>query len=392
MKTLESLEERQLKSKVQEEVPELGSTDLLALSGPEPKRALTLSLIPGLGQLYNGEIVKGCLFLGVTFANLILIALLFSTESLLQGVIHFAAIFHAEPKLNIEQALEVVHSGRSVTMVYLALILSYAGFVARDAYDRAREKLIGKELPRFKLTMPEATSGSYLFHFSIICSLVLMVIFFCAPPKSKVQETDIVLMTPEPPAPPKKEPEPPKPKQEPKQEVKQEPKKVEPPKQPPKPPEPTPVAFAVKSDKPTDNVVVSSDPAPATAPSEPVSSGGPSGSPSGTGGDAGGGQGDDFDFGAYLSEVQKRIKKTWHPPRGPDSQNVTLKFKVLADGTATNIRLVKSSGLAATDDAAKEAIVNASPFPALPKSAGDDIDIKFTFDYNVFKGGAPSGQ
>ncbi len=389
MKTLESLGERELETKVPEEVPELGSADLGALEGLEPRRALTLSIIPGLGQIYNGETVKGYLFIGVTVANLILLSLLFSTETLLNFIIHCGALFHTESKLNIEQALAVVHSGRTVTMVYLGLILSFSAYVARDAYDRAREKRFGKLVPRFKFSMPEATSGSYLFHFSLICTLVLAVIFFVVPSKPKVQVTEIALVAPDKPEPPKKAPDPPKPKQEPKQELKEEPKKVEPPKQAPKPPQPTPVAFAVKTDKAADPVVVSSDPAPAAAAPTPTT-GDTSGSATGgsPGGSAGGGEGDDFDFGAYLAEVQKRIKKTWHPPRGAESQSVTLKFKVLADGTATNIRLVKSSGVSASDDAAKEAIANGSPFPPLPKSAGDDIDIKFTFDYNVFSGRA----
>lgn len=380
MKT-KSLEKRQRESK--------GSAyaDLGKLEGKEPKRALTLSLLPGLGQIYNGELGKGLLFLGVTVANLILITLLFFTGPLLSALTQAAALIHASPKINIEQALEIVHTGRAVTLVYLGLIVSFALFAARDAYDRAREKRRGKILPRFVLTMPEATSGSYLFHFSIICSLLLLVIFFMAPPKPQVQATDIELMRePDPPPPPKKQPEPPKPKQ-----TKQEVKKLEPKKVPPTPPKPTPVAFAVKTDKPVaDPVVVSDEPAP--EPTPPAQTGSPNGSPGGGEESAGGGgDGDDFDFGSYLAEVQKRIKKNWFPPRGAESLSVVLKFKVLKDGSATSIRLVRSSGVAAADDAAKTAITNGSPFPALPKSAGEDIDIKFTFDYNVFNGKLPSG-
>lgn len=379
MKT-ESLEERPI-----ETTPAGGvAVDLGVLEGEEPKRALTFSVVPGLGQIYNGEIGKGTLFLGVTAANLLLVALLFFTGPLLNGIMQLAALLHAAPKINIPQILETVHTGRAVTLVYLCLILSFVAYAARDAYDRAREKRHGKTLPRFVLTMPEATSGSYLFHFSIICSLVLLIIFFMAPPKPMVQATDIQLVTPQEPPKPEKAPEPPKPKQQPKQEIKKtvEPKKVT----PPTPPKPIPVAIAVPTDKPVaDPVVQSNDPAPEPATTQQTS-GSPNGSTGGTSADAGGGEGDDFDFGAYLSEVQKRIKKNWFPPRGAESLSVVLKFKVLKDGSATNIRLVRSSGKAAVDDAAKAAITNGSPFPALPKSAGDDIDIKFTFDYNVFNG------
>lgn len=381
MKSSQSLEERKIEGPRDEAAP---ATDMSALEAVEPKRALTLSIIPGLGQFYNGERVKGVLFLGVTAANLLLLSLLFCTGSLLNFLLSAAAIFHAAPKINVEQAMEIVHTGRSVTLVYLGLILSFALYAARDAYDRAREKRQGKTVPRFAFTMPEATSGSYLFHFSIICSMVLLVIFFMSPQKPPVQTTDIVLVQEVEPPPAKKPPEPPKPKQEPKQEIKKaEPKKVE-----PTPPKPTRVAVAVPTKDPVaDPVVQSNEPEPPAAPAQ--SSGSPNGTgPSGsTGSEAGGGgDGDDFDFGAYLSEVQKRIKKNWFPPRGAESLSVVLKFKVLKDGTATSIRLVRSSGIAAADDAAKTAIMNGSPFPSLPKSAGDDIDIKFTFDYNVFNG------
>lgn len=379
MKTTVSLEERQEDITGQEV-----SSKVSLLEEKIPKRALALSIIPGLGQIYNGESVKGMLFLGVSAANLILLGLLFFTGPLLQGLVQLAALLQCAPKINVQQAMEIVHTGRSVTLVYLGLILSYALYAARDAYDRARVKQRGAILPKFALTMPEATSGSYLFHFSVICSLVLLVIFFAAPPVPTKQSTDIELLAPELPPPPQKKPEPPKPKQEPKVEQ----KKVEPLKKPAEPPKPTPVAFAVKTDKPVaDPVVVSDEPAPpSTAPAE---SGSPNGSPNGTQGADAGGEGDDFDFGSYLAEVQKRIKKNWFPPRGAESLSVTLKFKVLKDGSATNIRLVKSSGVAAADEAAKAAISNGSPFAALPKAAGDDIDIKFTFDYNVFNGKLP---
>ena len=381
MKSTQSLEERELDTSAADI-----SADLSLLQPIEARRALTLSILPGLGQFYNGERVKGALFIGVTAANLLLLSLLFFTGPLLNSLMCLASIFHAAPKINVEQALEIVHTGRSVTLVYLGLIVSFALYAARDAYDRAVEKRRGKLIPRFALTMPEATSGSYLAHFSIICTMVLLVIFFMAPPKPQVQATDIELMRDEDPPPPKKAPEPPKPKQEPKQEI----KKVEPKKLAPTPPKPTPVAFAVPSKEPVaDPVVVSNEPAaPATQPSA-------TGSPNGTGApgpssaDSGGGDGDDFDFGAYLSEVQKKIKKNWFPPRGAESLTVVLKFKVLKDGSASSIRLVKSSGVAAADDAAKTAIMNGAPFPSLPKSAGDDIDIKFTFDYNVFNGKLP---
>ena len=41
-----------------------------------PSKALLLSLIPGLGQIYNKQKAKGFIFLGVTLAFLIYLQLL----------------------------------------------------------------------------------------------------------------------------------------------------------------------------------------------------------------------------------------------------------------------------------------------------------------------------
>ena len=358
------------------------TADLSALQGREPGRAATLSIIPGLGQIYNGEPIKGYLFLAVSTANVMLLSLLFCTEPLLNALISIGSLLHTDSRINVQQALEIIHTGRSVTLVYLGLILSFVLYSMRDAYDRAVEKRRGTVPPRFKLSMPEATSGSYLFHFSVVCALLLMVLFVVAPPKPQVQSTNIELMQPEPEPPAPKKPDPPKPKEVPKLA----PKKVEVPKKvTPTPPKPTPVAFAVKTDQPVaDPVVVSDTPAPPVE--EPAGS--PNGSPNGTGApDAGGGGGgEDVDLSGYLDEVKKRIKKNWFPPRGAESLTVTLKFKVQQDGSVAAIRLVKSSGIAAADDAAKLAVTNSAPFPTLPNGAGPFLDIKFAFDYKVFNG------
>jgi TonB family protein len=85
--------------------------------------------------------------------------------------------------------------------------------------------------------------------------------------------------------------------------------------------------------------------------------------------------------------MQRRIKKAWFPPKGNESKRISLKFKVAKSGQVTRIRLVESSGLQIADAAAITAIETASPFAPLPAGAPDQVEIKFTFDYNVFNGG-----
>lgn len=95
----------------------------------------------------------------------------------------------------------------------------------------------------------------------------------------------------------------------------------------------------------------------------------------------------DIDFGPYMAELQRRIKRAWFPPRDARSKRVKVIFKVHRNGEMTNLRLANSSGLTAADEAALKAIETAAPFHPLPAGAPADVDIEFTFDYNVFNGG-----
>jgi len=95
----------------------------------------------------------------------------------------------------------------------------------------------------------------------------------------------------------------------------------------------------------------------------------------------------DVDFGPYMADLQRRIKRAWFPPRGQENRRVVVVFKIHREGELSNLRLVTSSGMAGADKAAMSAVENAAPFRHLPEGASDDVDIQFTFDYNVFTGG-----
>ena len=93
-------------------------------------------------------------------------------------------------------------------------------------------------------------------------------------------------------------------------------------------------------------------------------------------------------MGPYMSELQRRIKKAWFPPKGNETKRVVVSFHVKKNGTlrGNDVKIERSSGVNIADEAAEDAVINAAPFPPLPAGAGDEIDIKFTFDYNVFGG------
>jgi TonB family protein len=98
----------------------------------------------------------------------------------------------------------------------------------------------------------------------------------------------------------------------------------------------------------------------------------------------------DVDFGPYMANLQRRIKRAWFPPRSAECKRVTVKFKVHSDGAVTDLLLVNSSGIAQVDKAALKAVANAAPMRPLPEGAPSDVDIQFTFDYNVFGRGENS--
>ncbi len=93
------------------------------------------------------------------------------------------------------------------------------------------------------------------------------------------------------------------------------------------------------------------------------------------------------DFGPYMSELQRRIKRAWFPARADLSHRVVVVFKIHSNGQCSDVSIKKSSGISRHDQAAVEAVQNAAPFAPLPKYSPDAVDIEFTFDYNVFSGG-----
>lgn len=91
------------------------------------------------------------------------------------------------------------------------------------------------------------------------------------------------------------------------------------------------------------------------------------------------------DFGPYMRELQRRIKMNWDPPKGNESKRVVLLFKIAKDGRLLSLRVFKSSGVPSADKAALSAVELTAPFKRLPPEfRGSNIDIQFTFDYNVF--------
>lgn len=93
----------------------------------------------------------------------------------------------------------------------------------------------------------------------------------------------------------------------------------------------------------------------------------------------------DINFGPYMSALQRKIKRSWRPPRGTESNTIKVTFSINSDGRLANLKIVQACADQQANQAALNAVINSSPFDPLPPGSNDSIDIEFTFDYNVFQ-------
>lgn len=351
-----------------------------------PRKALVLSLLPGLGQIYNGETSKGALYLIAAVTTLLFIVGLITSPMLLDWLAGSGFKLNS----NLMPVVRQASTPLNITL-WSCLYLGFCLYTAREAYDNAQQSLKGRYFARFYFGLPESASGSYLMHISmLIVLLIIGVVSIAHTPEPQKTEIEFMLEPPpdEPPPPPPKAPKPPAPKPKadpapaPKPKAEPPPKAIEPPK--PVPPTPAPV---VPTDLPiVDGPAPISQPVGPPAPSTSANGGGRTAGGSNAGGGGGDGDSTEVDLSGYLAEMQRKIKAKWFPPRGNESKKIMVSFKLNRRGEVSKLRLKRSSMLAIADEAAMVAIKNASPFGPLPKGSPDEVEIKFTFDYDVFSG------
>ncbi len=91
------------------------------------------------------------------------------------------------------------------------------------------------------------------------------------------------------------------------------------------------------------------------------------------------------DFTAYMKDLQKRIKRNWHPVQTRTPQRVIVKFKITKTGELLDSKITKTSYDKKLDNAALNAIKN-TKFKPLPNEYEEDsVEIEFTFDNNFIQ-------
>ncbi|MFN8614475.1 MAG: energy transducer TonB [Vampirovibrionales bacterium] len=110
------------------------------------------------------------------------------------------------------------------------------------------------------------------------------------------------------------------------------------------------------------------------------------GSPGGGGGRPGIDALPEPDYGSYMAELQRRIKRNWQPPRAQEDKRVVAFFRIGRDGRLLSVSIKQSSGYSEADQAAINAVRLSSPFRPLPVGHSEaDLPVEFTFDYNVYR-------
>src|SRR5262249_49508160 len=97
------------------------------------------------------------------------------------------------------------------------------------------------------------------------------------------------------------------------------------------------------------------------------------------------------DFGPYIAELQRRIRRNWAPPTEDRSKRVVAVFRISRDGRLLSLNIQQSSGSPNPDQAAIAAVRASAPFRPLPPNyRGHDIPVQFTFDYEISGHGSAS--
>lgn len=160
----------------------------------DPGAAAILSIVPGLGHIYEGQKRKGFLFLAVSAINVLTFLIIAFNDQMVAQLIQAGSTYHIQPNEQLIKVLKQVSFGSITSIMFAGLVLSFLAYAVQDAYDHAsflkRRRIYSEQI----MEMPEATSSSYIIHFAMIASCFILAMFFLVPPKPKQQVTDIMFI------------------------------------------------------------------------------------------------------------------------------------------------------------------------------------------------------
>jgi TonB family protein len=91
-----------------------------------------------------------------------------------------------------------------------------------------------------------------------------------------------------------------------------------------------------------------------------------------------------LEYGDYVENFQKSIRKNWHPPYQPKSTRAVAFFYVDQKGNITKLRMKKSSGTPMLDESILKAVQSSNPLAPPPRNPDRKlIPVEMVFNYNV---------
>ena len=100
---------------------------------------------------------------------------------------------------------------------------------------------------------------------------------------------------------------------------------------------------------------------------------------------------EDLEYTSYMNGMKRRIETIWEYPEAARRDGIQgdllMRFTIAKSGKVGDVEVLKSSGYPMLDDAAKKALLDASPFNPLPNNwKRDAFTITGNFVYSLVGG------
>jgi protein TonB len=108
---------------------------------------------------------------------------------------------------------------------------------------------------------------------------------------------------------------------------------------------------------------------------------------SGTAGEAAEGisfDGGDFPYDAFIARMRHKIAAAWQVPAGSEGVErfAVVYFRVHRDGNITHVSVERPSGVFLFDQSCQRAVIQAAPFPPLPREYDNEyVGVHFSFKF-----------
>jgi periplasmic protein TonB len=91
-----------------------------------------------------------------------------------------------------------------------------------------------------------------------------------------------------------------------------------------------------------------------------------------------------FPYDAFVARMRHKIAAAWQVPAGSQTieRQAVIYFRVHRDGDITHVSVEQPSGVFLFDQSCQRAVIEAAPFPPLPRGYADDyLGVHFTFRF-----------